>query len=399
MTLHVTDAPQACQAPRPRSVLLHASLASAILLVLVPLGVATAADADGDGLRDAFETRWGVSDPADWDSDDDGVIDAAEDGDRDRLGDLGEQRFGTDPSRADSDRDSIPDGREDVDADGSDNAQEQDRRPLPTDLRPPLARAARDLAPYKARCGVAPGGSRVNRCVFGDPDGRVVVALVGDSHAQQLTPAARRAAEAAGWKLVTLIKGACPPVLGVLAPRQYEIDRGESCDTWRRGALRWLRQHPPTLILITHSDAYGLVDAAGRTLSLAGRLAAWRAGMQNTLAAMPARSRVVVLGDTPHNRADPVSCLARHPRDMAACVTPRVQPRARIVERTIRRATLAAGELHRSLYAKVCSYDPCPLVQGDILIYRDRTHLTATFSRRITPAVASVVAGALEAGS
>jgi hypothetical protein len=377
----------------------HAWLAVVALLVLVPAGVATATDADGDGLRDAFETRGGVSDPADWDSDDDGVIDSAEDGDRDRLGDLGEQRFGTDPARPDSDGDGTPDGREDADRDGRDNAEEQDRRPLPAGLHPPLTRAARDLAPYKARCGVAPGRSRVNRCVFGDPDGRIVVVLMGDSHAQQLTPAARRAAEAAGWKLVTLLKGACPPVLGVVAPRQHEIDGGVSCDTWRRGALRWLRQHPPTLILLTHSDAYGLVDETGRTLSLEGRLAAWRLGMTSTLAAMPARSRVIVLGDTPHNRADPVSCLARHPRNIAACVSPRVPPRARVVERTIRQVTRAAGESHRSLYGKVCSYDPCPLVQGDILIYRDRTHLTATFSRRITPAVASLVAGALEAGS
>jgi hypothetical protein len=121
--------------------------------------------------------------------------------------------------------------------------------------------------------------------------------------------------------------------------------------------------------------------------------------MISTLEAMPARSRVIVLGDTPHNRADPVSCLAQHPRDISACVSPRVPPRARIVERTIRRVTRAAGELHRTLYGTVCTYDPCPLVQGDVLIYRDRTHLTATFSRRITPTVDRLIRFALGAAA
>jgi hypothetical protein len=379
---------------------LPATLPVLLLLVVVAWPtLASARDSDDDGLRDAFESRFGVTDPRDWDSDDDGVIDSAEDNDRDRLGNLGEQRFGTRPGKPDSDRDGTPDGLEDADHDGRSNALEQDQRPVPAGLRPPLSRASRDLAPYKARCGVAPGGSRVNRCVFGDPKSRTVIVLMGDSHAQQLTPAVKRAAESEGWKLVTLIKGACPPVLGTLAPRQHEIDGGSSCDAWRRGALRWLRAHPPTLIVFTHSDAYALVDANGRTLPLSTRLATWQRGMASTLAAMPARSRVLVLGDTPHNRENPVPCLSRHPRDLSACVSRRVQPGARIVERAIRRVTVARGELHRSLYGKVCTYDPCPVVHGDVLVYRDRTHLTATFSRRLTPAVRTLLGDVLGGGA
>jgi hypothetical protein len=381
--------------PRRRGLRLVATLAIVLLLLVPDPGTAAMRDRDADGLRDAFETRWGVTDPGDWDSDDDGVIDAAEDSDGDRLGNLGEQRFGTQPGRRDSDRDGRRDGAEDADGDGRSNAREQDQRPLPPGLRPALAHARRDLAPYKARCGVAPGGSRVNRCVFGDRESRTVVVLMGDSHAQQLTPAARRAAEAEGWKLVTLIKGACPPIVGVRVPGQVEIDGGRSCEAWRQGALRWLRGHPPTLIVVAHSDSYALVDDAGRTLPISARLLAWRRGLSRTLSAMPARSDVLVLGDTPHNADDPVSCLSRHPRDMSACVSRRVGPRGRTVERALRDVTLQHGEQHRSLYGKVCTYDPCPLVQGDVLIYRDRTHLTATFSRRIWPSVRTLIANAL----
>jgi hypothetical protein len=101
------------------------------------------------------------------------------------------------------------------------------------------------------------------------------------------------------------------------------------------------------------------------------------------------------MGDTPHNADDPVACLSRHRQDMSACVSRRVGPRGRLVERNLREVTHLRGQTHGTLYGKVCSYDPCPLVQGEVLIYRDRTHLTATFSRRLWPAMRTLLENTL----
>ncbi len=129
------------------------SRAGALALALLLLGAlpAAAADRDGDGLRDGFERRYGVTDPDRRDSDGDGVVDAAEDNDGDELGNLGEQRFGTHPGKRDSDGDGRADGREDHDRDGRSNAREQDQRPVPAGLRPSLAAAAKDLLTPTAR--------------------------------------------------------------------------------------------------------------------------------------------------------------------------------------------------------------------------------------------------------
>jgi hypothetical protein len=117
--------------------------------------------------------------------------------------------------------------------------------------------------------------------------------------------------------------------------------------------------------------------------------------MARTLARLPQSSRVLILGDTPKNDMDPVDCLMRHRGDMSACVSRRRPVPARTIERAIRQVSIDRGAHHRTLYPKVCSYDPCPLVQGGILIYRDRAHLTATFARRLTPSVTRLLEAAL----
>ena len=102
------------------------------------MGVPAAAgfDTDGDGLRNTFENQAGVTSSSDPDSDGDGVVDAAEDNDGDRLSNRAEQKFGSHPGIRDSDGDGTPDGKEDADRDGRSNAVEQDHRRVPARPQP-----------------------------------------------------------------------------------------------------------------------------------------------------------------------------------------------------------------------------------------------------------------------
>ncbi len=40
---------------------------------------------------------------------------------------------------------------------------------------------------------------------------------------------------------------------------------------------------------------------------------------------------------------------------------------------------------------QICSYDPCPVVQGRTMMWRDKTHLTATFTERLTPSMRTIL--------
>jgi hypothetical protein len=325
------------------------------------------------------------------DSDGNGLADAAEDLDGDGLSLLGERHFGTDPSDPDSDADGIPDGAEDSDGDGVADALEQDRRPLPAGLRPTLEQAWWDRpANYDDRCHNEAVDPELRPCSFGAVGSDTSIVLFGDSHALQWLPALLPAAEQEGWQVTTLTKAACPPA-------QVEFGRkepgaGESCVAWRQQALAWLEANPPDLLLLTGAGReYNLIDPAGERLSDEAGLAAWQEGLSTTLAAIPSATRSVVLADTPLMQRNPVSCLGEHPDDLSACQTRRRDALAPGLDDVERAAAAATGAAWDSLSDLVCPYDPCPVVIGDVLLWRNADHITATFAAELEPAMRALV--------
>jgi hypothetical protein len=371
----------------------------AALLVAVALllpTTAVAVDRDGDGLRDAFERKHGVTSPKHYDSDRDGVVDAAEDSDGDRLSDLGEQRIGTDPGKPDSDGDGTSDGAEDHDGDGHSNAQQQDRRPLPVDLRPDLAVAPKDYGGVTDDCDSEIGSPALVICRFGPAGkgGRVV--LMGDSHAAVLVDPFQRVAKADGWRLTTMLKGGCPPLLGMASLGQYELDGGHSCAKWRRKAMAAIIKNPPHLLVITASQNYKLLDPTGHVIPRYRHGPIWQDGLKRMLRLLPEGTEVLILGDVPRNATQPVDCLRGNVTDMSRCQARREPPAQRPWDVALRAVTAEKGHHFDTLYDQICPYDPCPLVQDDVLIWRNKTHLTGTFARRLVPSVRRLLRPFLE---
>ena len=331
-------------------------------------------------------------DPTRGDTDGDGVVDPAEDPDHDGLANHGEQRSGTLPQRRDSDRDGRTDAREDADGDGVTNGAEQDHRAVPTRLRPTLADADLDVPPEREGCQASTGAGDLWVCEYAPEQPRRFVVLMGDSHAMMYMPALRPIAAEQGWRLVTLVKSACMPVLGVHNTTQGQIDGGSTCRSWRRNALAWLAANPPDVVILAYSDDYDLVDARGEPIAARRRPQVWADGMRRTLAALPDSARALVVGDVPDNSENPVICLRRHLGNLAACQTPRQPPTRRLVEVAIRAVARDKGARFGTIYDRVCSYDPCPLVQGEILMWRDSSHLTRTIVEQLTPSVREMLA-------
>lgn len=254
-------------------------------------------------------------------------------------------------------------------------------RTLPTDLEPTLAEA-RDIRPraYADGCHARAGETRAHACRYGVDDGRYSVLLIGDSHAVQWLPALEQLAEEEGWRLYSLTKSACP------VPRTTVIVRGKrlrDCDRWRKAAFERIEGlHPDLVIAASLGRIYEM--PGGDTRRRRDRL--WRAAWIDSLAALRARAgAVVLLGDTPMWREDPIDCLRDHPRDIGRCDTPRDEAVSSRTDAIERAAAARADVGYVPSAGLVCPGDPCQAVIGRYLVLVDTQHMTVAWARHIAP--------------
>lgn len=283
-----------------------------------------------------------------------------------------------------------------VPGDGPRAASQQAAPRVPSGLRPTLAGAFEDKPPsYPSGCHNVAADERLRPCVYGDRDGRVRITLYGDSHAAQWLPALARAGKGRGWRITNLTKSACPSAHVRFDHSRY-LGAYAHCARWRARAERWIATHRQDLVIVTNWEGYRLQDARGRRLSGVAADASWRRGMTRLLAALPGRTSVLVLGDIPTPGRDVPACLRAHRSDVSACVRSRRASTRRLREAADRAAASLHGATFRSTVPAVCPSSPCPVIVDRWLLWRDDKHLTATYSRRLAPAMRRWVRAALD---
>jgi len=223
----------------------------------------------------------------------------------------------------------------------------------------------------------------VVECTFGVADAEDTVALFGDSHVAQWLPALEPIARANRWKIVTLLKAACPtadaPFVYPLLRRRYV-----ECDAWRPRAIERLRSLHPHLIIESNSQWYPASSAVSP--------AAWQDGLRRTLTALRGAGRVIHIADTPRPDFDVPDCLARadwrrrwDSIDCAFAQDKALDARVRRIERD---ATHDLPDVtFVDLNADICPAAMCPARRNGVIVYQDSNHLTATFVRTLVPAL------------
>ena len=251
-------------------------------------------------------------------------------------------------------------------------------RPNPLDARADRSRA------YYAGCMVGIPGTNSNRCLFGDPEGTRTVILFGDSHALQYFSPLEKLAEENHWRLLNLTKAECSPaeveVRSMVADREYS-----QCDVWREATLRRIESsRPGATVVISGDTAYTAYGEGGEELSGAANAAELERGYMATLERLRrADLQPVVIRDNPAASGDVPSCVSEDLEDLAKCSFPRV--RDRNLEFDVRAARRSPGAQMIDLTSEICPGEVCRAVIGNALVYRDRTHLTATFARTLSP--------------
>ena len=237
--------------------------------------------------------------------------------------------------------------------------------------------------PYGDGCFLRDGDATPRDCVYGNPRGPVTVALFGDSHAAQWFPALETLALDRNWRLEVFVKAGCPSA-DVRIKREY-LD--PECQSWRAQVAERINAMKPDLLVVS-STAY---DPGG---SDKGKDSdeVWRRGLTATLDTMrPAAKDLLIIGDTPLPAHQVPNCLLKVPGNVHFCG----QTRKDGVDTSrldLERAIAAEYQGHFvSVTNWVCGTSFCPVILGNLLIWRDNNHVSATFSTYLTPFMASVV--------
>ena len=252
----------------------------------------------------------------------------------------------------------------------------------------PTPQDARDDLPvlYGDGCHRTLPDTSTTGCVFGDTTSRTTVVLLGDSHAATWFPPLEQLAEQQHWRLVSLTKSGCPAP--DIEPYNSILKRGYSeCVTWRQNALARIARERPALVFATSINGYTL---AVDDQPVEGRAAqdAQTQGWVRTLTALRADgSAVVLLRDTPDMGRDVAGCVSANMDDLAQCAVPR--RKAIVAGQSDELAQDRLGDVpglhYLDLNDSVCPGTRCAAVIGNVLVYRDKDHLTATYARTLAP--------------
>ena len=254
---------------------------------------------------------------------------------------------------------------------------------LPDNVRPALREATADRPVlYDNGCHRWMKTTASDQCVFGDPAGTITIAIWGDSHMVQWFNALELIAITHHWRLLTVTQGGCPFVDVPVYNEGADADL-KNCGPWRESVRQLMRDQHVDVVLL--GESYGLLQQANHRRITAEQ---WREQLPLVVQSLRADGiEPIVVGDGADPKEVVPNCLAQHRNDIATC-------EARIDDEHTASVLAAIEEVTATLDVSfidptrwLCSEQRCPVVIGDILVYRDGHHLTTTLALWLVPVI------------
>jgi len=241
---------------------------------------------------------------------------------------------------------------------------------VPPNLRPTLQAAALDGPDeYVAGCNLGYRSSELLECELGDVGGLTSVVLIGDSHAAHWIPALDIAAREAGIRLISHTKSACPVSTNTVFVHRLGRSYTE-CDEWRERVFQRVNQIRPDGVIV--------VQASG--LDNDHLEADYQRGWVTSIERLQTSGAdVIVLSDTPYPLVHPPECLAASPSHASGCAMTRSDGVSNQMSAP-EQAAAATGASFVRTESLLCGPEHCPVIVGDLLVYRDTSHLTTLYS-------------------
>lgn len=219
---------------------------------------------------------------------------------------------------------------------------------------------------HELGCHVS-GHESLNVCDAGPDEAEHTLALVGASRMDHWHPAISAVAEEQGWRLLTLTRSGC--LFGADDPDDGRQD--PDCREWNEQAMDTLERLRPDVVVTsstrtrTHEEEH-VPEGYLRTWQRLDDLGIDVVGIRDLPRREASGADCVADGGLPEDCAEPaLRSLAAH--DPAA------------------RADLPANVTLVDLTEAVCPDGRCDAVIGNVLVFWDHSHMTATYARTLTP--------------
>jgi hypothetical protein len=245
-------------------------------------------------------------------------------------------------------------------------------------MRPTVLEAKDDL-PRSTTDGCISDFSNIGiiNCTYGDPDATRTVALAGGSHAEHWITALDILGKQHGFKVVTYLKMGCP-----LTTEEIPLVMGSNreypnCHTWNERVMSRLISDHPDFVFTTSTRPWNI--KAGDVMP-ATYIGIWQSFADNNIPVLAMRDTPWIL-DEDRKPFLPADCLASG-GDARSCGMKRSEalsetnPTLDFVDRFPNLKPL-------DMTAAVCRDDLCRAVEGNVLLYHDSHHLTATYMRTL----------------
>jgi peptidoglycan/LPS O-acetylase OafA/YrhL len=258
---------------------------------------------------------------------------------------------------------------------------------VPANLQPSLRGASGDKPEiYDNGCHVNLVSVEPQVCVYGDTTSDFTVALYGDSHAAQWFPALNQIALERQWRLVILTKMGCTTI-DLITANSLVGPTYPGCRPWREKVLERLSAENVRVVFMTNSNR--LTDPSTGQPFADSIVKAGSATLITQLQSMGISP--IVITDTPYPGTDVPICLSKAIKNVGSCAVSRDKGIRANRQQTSIDVAVDNNAQYLDVSHWVCSLDTCPVITGNILMYRDSHHLTTTYVQFLTPLIEAAV--------
>lgn len=224
-------------------------------------------------------------------------------------------------------------------------------------------------------------------CTLGDPEAERTIAVAGASHAEHWLPALEQLGHQHSFKIVTYLKMGCPLSTDEIPVIAISQDPYPQCHEWVQTAMPQLIADHPDYVFTTTTRPR--LDQDGDFVP-ESYLGIWDQLSTNDIGMLGIRDTPwLTRGGQPLDPADCLTARGNHIHcgiDRSSALNER-NPTLDLIQHYPRVKALDLSDA-------VCDALFCPAVSGNVLIYRDSNHLSATYVRTMTEELGRQIAQA-----